>query len=184
MKAVEFSLGNAPAAKPKIKRPFDTEVDDGVKAEQITEFSAAASTAPAKKERKVIACKPNRVPSKMQADTEAIGNLEDKFEASAQAQTVGSGTYGLMARDNAKRDEHTREVREVEVLKKQTDDLPNEPDGRAYEDMPVEEFGLALLRGMGMTKEHVVPTVDFIARPSRMGLGAKPGEIGVNSHLQ
>lgn len=176
MKAVAFSLGDAPAAKPSGKRVH--EEDTGVQNEQITEFSVVDPKAPARKERRVISCKPNRVPSQMQADTDAIETLEDKFEASAQAQTVGSGTYGLVSRDNGSRDEHTRQVSDVEMLKKQTEDLPDEPDGHAYEDMPVEDFGLALLRGMGMTKEHVVQTVDFVARPSRMGLGAKPGEIG------
>lgn len=176
MKAVAFSLGNAPAAKSSAKRVH--EEDNVVKQERITEFTVEASAAPAKKERKVIACKPNRVPSNMQEEPDVIGKLEDKFQASTQAQTVGSGVYGLMSRDKGGADEHAREVTDLERLKKETDNLPDEPDGRAYDDMPVEDFGLALLRGMGMTKEHVVQTVEYVARPSRMGLGAKPGEIG------
>eukprot|EP00892_Ulva_mutabilis_P000837 jgi/Ulvmu1/10754/UM068_0044.1 len=175
MKAVAFSLGDGPATKSSAKRVH--EEDDVAKSEQISEFTVEAATAPAKKERKIISCKPNRVPSKMQAEPEAIGKLEDKFEASAQAQTVGRGVYGLMSRGGDEEAEHTREVTDLERLKKQTDNLPDEPDGHAYADMPVEDFGLALLRGMGMTKEHVVETVAYVARPSRMGLGAKPGEI-------
>lgn len=181
MKAVAFSLGSAPAGKSSAKRVH--EQDDVSKSEKITEFTAEAAAEPATKTRKVISCKPNRVPSKTQAEPEAIGKLEDKFEASAQAQSVGSGVYGLMSRGKVDTVEHTREVTDLESLKKQTDNLPDEPDGLAYEDMPVEDFGLALLRGMGMKKEHVVQTVEYIARPSRMGLGAKPGEIGAHRHL-
>ncbi|KHO00709.1 pre-mRNA-splicing factor spp2 [Metarhizium album ARSEF 1941] len=43
-----------------------------------------------------------------------------------------------------------------------------------YEEMPIEEFGAALLRGMGWDGQHRGPKVkDARKRPNRLGLGAK-----------
>jgi hypothetical protein len=57
---------------------------------------------------------------------------------------------------------------------------PNEADLDAYNRMPLEEFGFAMLRGMGWTEgmpigknaQHVVPVIQFIRQPPRVGLGA------------
>jgi len=57
---------------------------------------------------------------------------------------------------------------------------PNEADLDAYNRMPLEEYGIAMLRGMGWTEgmpigknaQHVVPVIQFIRQPPRVGLGA------------
>lgn len=52
---------------------------------------------------------------------------------------------------------------------------------QAYEEMPIEEFGMAMLRGMGWTEgmgvgrnRRKVEPVEYLRRPERLGLGAKP----------
>jgi G patch domain/KOW motif-containing protein len=57
---------------------------------------------------------------------------------------------------------------------------PDEADLEAYNRMPLEEYGIAMLRGMGWTEgmpigknaQHVVPVIQFIRQPPRVGLGA------------
>ncbi|KAL6071835.1 Pre-mRNA-splicing factor SPP2 [Balamuthia mandrillaris] len=59
---------------------------------------------------------------------------------------------------------------------------PDEADLSSYERVPVEEFGTALLRGMGwspgapigLTNKRVVKPVEYVSRPHRLGLGATP----------
>lgn len=58
-------------------------------------------------------------------------------------------------------------------------------DVQEYQDMPVEKFGEALLRGMGWEKgkpvgrnpKGSVEAREYVRRPERLGLGAKPKEI-------
>jgi len=63
------------------------------------------------------------------------------------------------------------------------DDVAHLPDSAplaAYEDMPVEAFGEAMLRGMGWKEgapvgrnsKEVVKPIEYIPRPERLGLGA------------
>lgn len=65
---------------------------------------------------------------------------------------------------------------------------PDEADEEAYEDMPIEEFGTAMLRGMGWTpgtaiglsNKGLVEPIEFVKRPGyRLGLGAQPKDIPV-----
>jgi len=57
---------------------------------------------------------------------------------------------------------------------------PDEADLDAYNRMPLDEYGIAMLRGMGWTEgmpigknaQHVVPVIQFIRQPPRVGLGA------------
>lgn len=55
----------------------------------------------------------------------------------------------------------------------------------AYEDMPIEEFGRAMLLGMGWKEGEgvgrsrtAVEAREFIRRPQRLGLGAAPVPTG------
>lgn len=53
--------------------------------------------------------------------------------------------------------------------------LPDQPDLDAYESMPVEHFGVALLRGMGWDpsqEDEKRAAVEHVKRPHRLGLGA------------
>ncbi|MEW5300633.1 MAG: hypothetical protein WDW36_003548 [Sanguina aurantia] len=59
--------------------------------------------------------------------------------------------------------------------------LPGEASLEEYEAMPVEEFGKAMLRGMGWSegmgvgrKKTVVDAIEYVRRPERLGLGAQP----------
>lgn len=65
---------------------------------------------------------------------------------------------------------------------------PDEADEEAYEDMPIEEFGTAMLRGMGWTpgtaiglsNKGLIEPIEFVKRPGyRLGLGAQPKDIPV-----
>ena len=60
--------------------------------------------------------------------------------------------------------------------------LPEEADAEAYLAMPIQDFGAAMLRGMGWTEGGAVgrrktgPTApcQYVQRPHRLGLGAEP----------
>ncbi|CAM6095547.1 unnamed protein product [Calypogeia fissa] len=81
---------------------------------------------------------------------------------------------------------------EDERLRRDLTNLPDEADLDAYEEMPVEDFGEALLRGMGWEKGQpiglnskvaVVP-VEYVRRSGRTGLGAEPVPKDVNNGRQ
>lgn len=180
MKPVSFSLGvSSEPARDKSKKVHD--VIEGTVKESITEFSVRDPKAKAREERRVIPSKPNHLTSKKQkddVDPNALGSMQERFEKAAVQQTVGDGVYGLVSsktEPSHQPPEHTRGAQKV-TMSSITDDLPDEPTTE-YEDMPVDQFASALLRGMGLTKNHVVPTVELVARPSRMGLGAKVGDM-------
>ncbi len=62
---------------------------------------------------------------------------------------------------------------------------PEDMEQTAYEEMPVEEFGKALLRGMGWKEGEGIgksnkvdaPVIQYIPRPERLGLGAAPKKV-------
>jgi len=65
---------------------------------------------------------------------------------------------------------------------------PDEADEEAYEEMPIDEFGTAMLRGMGWTpgtaiglsNKGLIEPIEFVKRPGyRLGLGAQPKDIPV-----
>lgn len=74
---------------------------------------------------------------------------------------------------------------EADALQRDLDALPDESTGDDYRNVPIEAFGMAMLRGMGWnpndesnTKIHVPK-----ARPGQLGLGATPmSEIIPPSH--
>jgi hypothetical protein len=71
-------------------------------------------------------------------------------------------------------------VSETQAYREDITSRPDEPDLEAYNRVPVEEFGAALLRGMGWKgtdAEQVVTEVK--QRPFLLGLGAKPLEAAV-----
>lgn len=69
---------------------------------------------------------------------------------------------------------------EEEQLKADLGRLPDEPGKRMYEAVPVEDFGVALLKGMGWTGSTDKTTTSApgkqVRRPERLGLGAKEGQ--------
>jgi G patch domain and KOW motifs-containing protein len=71
---------------------------------------------------------------------------------------------------------------EAAQLKEDLASLPPEATLEAYEAMPVESFGEALLRGMGWVEgkaigrmhREEVEAIELLRRPTRLGLGAAP----------
>ena len=72
--------------------------------------------------------------------------------------------------------------KELQAFKEDMEDLPDQASMDDYEDMPIEDFGKAMLRGMGWEEgkavgrmhKGMVEAVEFIPRPGRLGLGAQP----------
>ena len=64
---------------------------------------------------------------------------------------------------------------ESEKLTKDLNSRPDEPSRDSYNKIPVEEFGAAMLRGMGWTgsdKTSSSGVIKYVPRPERLGLGA------------
>lgn len=68
--------------------------------------------------------------------------------------------------------EELPQLTEQEAYQKDLDSRPDAPDMDAYSRVPVEEFGAALLRGMGVT-ETAASSEQMQRRPAMLGLGAK-----------
>jgi len=74
-----------------------------------------------------------------------------------------------------------------ERFKFDVDSRPEEADEEAYENVPIEQFGEAMLRGMGwetgkpigLNNRGLTEPVEFIARQGRLGLGATPETVEV-----
>lgn len=120
----------------------------------------------------------------------------DKFETAAHDTAVAQQhvTYGLHLRsrpqDGAANGGQQQEDgppavpgdRDAAKLKEDLAALPPEADLDAYAAMPVEQFGMALLRGMGWTEgkaigrgaKEEVTAKELVRRPQRLGLGAAP----------
>lgn len=72
--------------------------------------------------------------------------------------------------------------KELQAFKEDMEDLPEQASIEEYESMPIEDFGKAMLRGMGWEEgkavgrmhRGMVEAVEFIPRPGRLGLGAQP----------
>ncbi|KAF9357360.1 hypothetical protein BGX26_003838 [Mortierella sp. AD094] len=68
-------------------------------------------------------------------------------------------------------------VDDVEAFQKNLEELPDEATLDDYEKVPVEEFGAALLRGMGWNGDMKgSEAIEYNRRPALLGLGAKPKE--------
>ena len=72
--------------------------------------------------------------------------------------------------------------KELQAFKEDLADLPEQATLDDYESMPIEDFGAAMLRGMGWEEGKpvganamgMVAAVEFVPRPGRLGLGAQP----------
>ena len=122
---------------------------------------------------------------------------EDRFEAAAPEVKV-EVTYGLQSRGarpvaagglpgKRKREPAAGRaaplVDEAQQYREDLARLPEQASLDAYEAMPVAEFGAAMLRGMGWKEgqgigrnKEEVKAVEYVKRPDRLGLGAKPNE--------
>ncbi|KAF8944796.1 hypothetical protein BGZ47_003690 [Haplosporangium gracile] len=92
------------------------------------------------------------------------------LEAVTGGPAEGSRRLVLLGEDNVHQDE-------VESFQKNLEQLPDEASLEDYEKVPVEEFGAALLRGMGWKgDDNGSEAVEYNRRPALLGLGAKPRE--------
>jgi len=116
----------------------------------------------------------------------------DRFEEAAEDRAKEDGVqYGLSVRERPEgRDRRDaappRSLRDMEAQKLREDlgKLPEQASLDDYESMPIESFGEALLRGMGWKEgqgigrngKGAAEAVEYVARPTRLGLGATPKE--------
>lgn len=165
------------------------EPDDG--REYISHFDAEDRQARPAKPVRAIPCKPNTTlatPAAAAAARLAAGDapastLDGRF-AAATEQREGDGVYGLVsapaAPGSSARARAPAPSSRPDASELRLDELPDAPSHDAYDDTPVDGFGEAMLRGMGMTEETTTGTVAFVPRPARMGLGAKPTDVSAS----
>lgn len=142
---------------------------------------------------------PNRfLPPSAEDTLDPTKLTDDKFEAAAALDTSDAPVqYGLNLRSrqengNGSHPEPQRESqlgsyadRELQKFKEDLEKLPPEADLDAYEAMPIEAFGEALLRGMGWTEgkaigrhgKEEVRAKELVRREARLGLGARPAPM-------
>ncbi|EFJ51408.1 hypothetical protein VOLCADRAFT_87660 [Volvox carteri f. nagariensis] len=122
-----------------------------------------------------------------------VDNSEDRFVQAASTVPVIT-EYGLQLRENKQGDSAqvvefsngaggstTAAALEARAFRESVVELPDAMDVEAYEAMPVEEFGKAMLRGMGWEEgmgvgrnRQKVDAIEYVRRPERLGLGAQP----------
>jgi len=128
---------------------------------------------------------------------DSIGvSTEQKFEAAPIEDPDSSIRYGLTEMAPSKRADSesggaaitavervlSQQEKEAQKMKEDVDRLPDAISFDAYEKMPIEKFGAAMLRGMGWkegmnvgrSQGKEVKAVEYVARPGRLGLGAEP----------
>ncbi|CAK0782938.1 hypothetical protein CVIRNUC_006133 [Coccomyxa viridis] len=127
---------------------------------------------------------------------EEQGSTAERFEAAAPDEVNKNTQYGLIQRSrdaseaasSAGAGAENGGTRDWELAKFKSDmeRLPEEASLDAYDAMPVSAFGEAMMRGMGWKEgmsvgknapKEEVKAKEYVARPSMLGLGAKPSEI-------
>ncbi|KAG2428963.1 hypothetical protein HXX76_011207 [Chlamydomonas incerta] len=121
---------------------------------------------------------------------------EDRFVQAAESTVPSITEYGLQLRD-VKPEERAAAaaaanggknmaaaVAEEKAYKESVEELPDVADLDAYDAMPIEEFGRAMLRGMGWEEgmgvgrnRRQVEAIEYVRRPERLGLGAQPVKV-------
>lgn len=133
---------------------------------------------------------PRFVPHSCHTKEELESN--ERFEAAEIKETKQNVQYGLQPRHGVGIESFSSEFvssskkteeEELESFRREVDALPDEADAVAYNRMPVEAFGLAMLKGMDWKEGQVlgknkdkkaVEAVEYVPRASRLGLGAAP----------
>ncbi|UZJ57144.1 hypothetical protein CBS101457_006464 [Exobasidium rhododendri] len=103
---------------------------------------------------------------------------EEREDAAARTALLSGQGLGYTLRTNV---DKVIPISEEEALKKDTDSRPEPPSLSDYAKMPVDEFGAALLRGMGWkegmgagkTRQGPTSAPEFKKRAALLGLGAK-----------
>lgn len=111
----------------------------------------------------------------------------DRFEMAAKTLESTIKEYGLqtMGRKGEEPSSHAEGITERLKAEREgraieEENLPDMSSVEAYEAMPIEEFGMAMLRGMGWKEgmgvgrnRKVVEAIEYLKRPERLGLGAQ-----------
>ncbi|KAG0264771.1 hypothetical protein DFQ27_001043 [Actinomortierella ambigua] len=102
--------------------------------------------------------------------------LEEQAIRKLELGALGRSTTGSQPELMLGRQENIRGD-DLDAFQKDLDHLPDEATLDDYDRVPVEEFGAALLRGMGWkgTEKGSSPVL-YHQRPALLGLGAKPKE--------
>ncbi|KAL6760830.1 DExH-box splicing factor binding site-domain-containing protein [Haematococcus lacustris] len=127
------------------------------------------------------------------SDAAAAGDPNEKFELAAVDSRPLITEFGLAKRtkpgsNGQNTTEQTSELAarrvkgstELELLafKRDMEQLPDAAGEQAYENMPIADFGRAMLMGMGWHEGMGVgrnrKPIEYLRRPDRLGLGAKP----------
>jgi G patch domain/KOW motif-containing protein len=167
--------------------------EDEEKPEFLNEFDP--NSQPAAKKLKVIPKLENSWRPEKKMKNIQMTESELQFEPEAEAAGIESqAEYGLNIRrshnvsdsmeieQNGKSNEKAfMEKSEQQIVREAVEELPEEASLDAYDSLPVEEFGAALLRGMGWIEgkgigrgKEVVKPVEYVRRVGREGLGAIP----------
>ncbi|GJP31813.1 hypothetical protein CLOM_g19214 [Closterium sp. NIES-68] len=218
---MKFSLGKMKGASKVQRKPQDKKDEDSEQRELITavDFTGLVAKDDSKSKRgpKIISpledtWKPEKRMKSVNPEMEEImGGPENKFDMGTSGSLPGGGEgkegvdgtdessggvrYGLTVRSAPERveDRDQRPIMDPETQKLQEDldRLPDEANLDAYESMPVEDFGVALLTGMGWQKgkpigrnaKGLAEPVEFVPRQGRLGLGATPKLLENNKKL-
>jgi G patch domain and KOW motifs-containing protein len=123
--------------------------------------------------------KPPQRPSETDdvATKAAIQALQDEVHAEDPTVTTGTNAVKIEGRDNT-----FAANQDLQQYQRDLESLPAalEESAEAYQRVPIEQFGAALLRGMGWKEEEENGTSkqgqsrDVLPRPHRLGLGAIP----------
>ena len=124
----------------------------------------------------------DRTPPASQAGESPLNEgLDKEDEAARKALLSGQGLGSSFRID----EERVIPISEEEALKRDTDTRPEPPSLSDYAKMPVEEFGAALLRGMGWkegmgagkNKQGPTSAPEVKKRTALLGLGAKERKV-------
>ena len=172
-----FQLKNSNKRKLVESKAGDPDEKDDVEFKKVEIIGAFDSTVLAKVETKPLLVIPlpadtTSVPSTSQSKDVEVDNIVQN-ESKSNHNKGGKYTSILMAHVNPDLDDSERF--KSDILHR-ADDVDFKSD--IYRKIPVEEFGAAMLRGMGWTepeKQAKEPDNDYktLARDPKLGLGAK-----------
>ncbi|KFH62389.1 hypothetical protein MVEG_11598 [Podila verticillata NRRL 6337] len=122
---------------------------------------------------------PELVVEQVTIEETTVTEKEETIEELAARKIIEdlNGHDGTEARKLVLEGQENIHADDVEAFQKNLEELPNEATLEDYEKVPVEEFGAALLRGMGWNGDAKgSEAIEFNRRPALLGLGARPKE--------
>eukprot|EP00899_Mesostigma_viride_P011484 jgi/Mesvir1/20336/Mv19925-RA.1 len=171
------------AVRPAVKKDLPSE-EPAIEYVTAIEDKNIVSTEPRASTAKVIPAIENKWKPYTKPMALPDANTLDFEEEAPVEKDDGSVTYGLSVRKPAGQPAPTEAPRDLELaaLRHDMETLPEAASEDAYENMPVEDFGEAMLRGMGWEKGKTIgrnargmaAPVQYVPRQGRLGLGADP----------